>query len=97
MAILEQHVRFSMMAINAWLSFRLTVGIGVTLMTVTTLIAVIEHEYAHADSAQIGLAPRLGLNKLSFLVQSEIKLGNFELRNFCLIKQKGHFFIFCEI
>ena len=49
-----------MMAINAWLSFRLTVGIGVTVMTVTTLIAVIEHEYAHADPALIGLALRSG-------------------------------------
>ena len=37
-------------------SFRLTVGIGVTVMTVTTLIAVVEHEYAHADPALIGLA-----------------------------------------
>ena len=45
-----------MMAINAWLSFRLTVGIGVTVMAVTALFAVVQHEYAHADPALIGLA-----------------------------------------
>ena len=52
----NQRIRFSMMAINAWLSFRLTVGIGVTVMAVTALFAVVQHEYAHADPALIGLA-----------------------------------------
>jgi len=52
----NQRVQFSMLAINSWLAFRLTVGIGVTVMTVTTLFAVLQHEYATEDPALIGLA-----------------------------------------
>jgi len=52
----NQRVQFSILAANCWLNFRLTVGIGATVIGITTLIAVIQHEYAHVDPALVGLA-----------------------------------------
>ena len=52
----NQRVQFSILASNCWLNFRLTVGIGVTVIGVSTLVAVVQHEYAHADPALVGLA-----------------------------------------
>jgi len=52
----NQRVQFSILAANCWLNFRLTVGIGVTVIGITTLIAVVQHEYAHIDPALVGLA-----------------------------------------
>ena len=52
----NQRVQFSLLAANCWLNFRLTVGIGATVVGITTLIAVIQHEYAHVDPALVGLA-----------------------------------------